>query len=143
LTALLRQDDPRYDGAVEVSVLRSDEHSTELHLTLDQGKHRQIRRMCTALRLRLLHLHRKQIGPLAVGSLELGAIRQLNPVEVGDLWRSTGHTQEASTRKLAALARQAHQLREQGQPHLRLEAWLASARRESTTRLNRAQREGA
>jgi 23S rRNA pseudouridine2605 synthase len=127
LEALLCQTDPRYDGAVGVEVVRCDEHSSELHLTLDRGKHRQIRRMCRALRLHLLHLHRKRIGPLALGSLELGGVRQLDSAEVGALWRSTGHIERASTRKHAALVRQAQQLREQGKPHLRLEAWLSRA----------------
>lgn len=124
LTAMLRQDDPRYHGAIDVHVLRTDEHSTELHLTLDRGKHHQIRRMCRALGLRLLHLHRKQVGPLTLGDQPLGAIRPLAPDEVSALWASTGHTAKASQRKLQALVQSARRLREQGEPHLRLEAWL-------------------
>jgi pseudouridine synthase len=129
VTAMLRQDDPRYHGAIDAQVVRTDEHSTELHLTLDQGKHHQIRRLCRALGLRLLHLHRKQVGPLTLGDQGLGAIRPLAPVEVSALWASTGHTAKASQRKLQALIESARRLREQGEPHVRLEAWLEMRQR--------------
>lgn len=110
-------------------VVLEREHSdyTELSLVLHEGRNRQIRRMCRALDLRLLHLHRRAIGPLDLTGLEPGEFRTLSPREIDLLWQAVGGREHLRTRKIAALARYATQVRAWGRPHLRLEAWLADA----------------
>lgn len=126
LDALTRQDDPRYDGASAAEILNLTPHYVELHLRLHQGKHRQIRRMCRALNLRLLHLHRKSIGPITDTGLKTGQFRQLRPQELAGLWEATGGVQRMWLSKREALERQAQALREQCTPNARLEAWLCA-----------------
>lgn len=110
--------------AVSVSVLHRTDSHTELLVTLREGKNRQIRRMCRALRLELTHLHRKAIGPLSLGALPVGEWRPLDSDEVERLWQATGGRERATDRKLRALGTRARERRERGEPDLRLEAWL-------------------
>ncbi len=125
VSALLRQDDARYDGAKAVRVVRRDPHFTELELVLDQGKHRQIRRMCRALDLRLLHLHRTAIGPLSDAGLSVGRFRTLSDGELRGLWDATGGHAALVESKISGLGRRAEELRRKATPDVRLERWLA------------------
>ncbi len=68
--------------AVRVNILRGWEHKTELEFTLHEGRNRQIRKMCEAVGLRVLTLHRVAIGPLVLGHLPEGRYRRLSPAEV-------------------------------------------------------------
>lgn len=52
-----------------------------LRFTLTEGRNRQIRRMCEAVRLWVLDLHRTRIGPLRLGDLPEGRWRVLAPEE--------------------------------------------------------------
>jgi 23S rRNA pseudouridine2605 synthase len=99
----------------------------ELLVTLDEGRNRQIRRMCRALDLHLLHLHRKRVGPIGLDGLEQGAWRELGAGEVKELWESAGGRARVVARRTAALERQARALRAAGQGCPRLEAWLSLA----------------
>ena len=54
---------------------------TTLRFTLTEGRNRQIRRMCEAVRLWVLDLHRIRIGPLRLGDLPEGRWRLLTPAE--------------------------------------------------------------
>jgi pseudouridine synthase len=110
--------------AKQVRILARNEHATELELTLTQGKKRQIRHMCRALELHLVHLHRRQIGPLTDANLALGSWRLLSAAEVEALWHAVGGRDNLRQRKLLALTRQASAARDAGTPHERLEAWL-------------------
>lgn len=105
---------------------RSEQH-TELHVTLTEGKNRQLRRMARALDFYLRALHRKAVGPLQLDGLPLGELRELTASEVADLWCATGGREQAEARKVAALARLAEACRAQGAPQVRLERWLANA----------------
>ncbi len=131
-------DDPRLAALVEgvrhngellkaqgARVLARSEHATELELTLTQGKKRQIRHMCFALGLHLVHLHRRAIGPLRDEGLELGAWRRLDASEVEALWTAVGGRAQLRARKVHALLRHAAEARTAGAPHARLEQWLA------------------
>lgn len=104
-----------------------DHGETELWLTLREGKNRQIRRMCRAVKLRLRHLHRVSIGPVRLGSLAEGDWRDLSAAEVESLWRAVGGREHVWKRRRAALCRQAEQARKRGAPDRRLERWLANA----------------
>ncbi len=115
---------PDFDCAKHVELVHYTPDHTELELTLDQGKHRQIRRLCRALDLRLLHLHRRSIGPITLGGLGLGEFCALTDLEVNALWSAVGGHQRIRDAQIAALARHAEQARERGKPDARLDAWL-------------------
>ena len=112
-------------AARSVSILEASHASTQLALTLTQGRNRQVRRMCEAVGLRLSHLHRHRVGPLTDAGLAPGCLRLLDPVEVEGLWQALGGRAELRERRVVGLARQAEDARQAGTPDLRLERWLA------------------
>lgn len=118
----LNSDFDRVDAAV---LYYQDEAGAQLHLTLSEGKNRQIRRLCSALNLRLQHLHRFAIGPLGLDSLPSGQLRQLNPSEIHLLWQAAGGRSHVEQAQLAALYREAAEDRAAGTPHRRLETFLS------------------
>ncbi len=63
---------------------------TLLEMTLHQGLNRQIRRMCRDLGLTVLRLIRVAQGPLRLGVLHPGEVRELTPAEVAALRRASG-----------------------------------------------------
>ena len=80
------------DGAVEgclgekllakdASILRHGDKNSWLEITLDEGKNRQIRRLLEALGVQVLRLVRVSIGPLELGTLKKGSVRQLTAEE--------------------------------------------------------------
>ena len=73
--------------AARVSVARGARGST-LHIVLQTGWKRQVRRMCAAVGLRVLRLRRVRLGPLQLGRLRPGAWRELTTREV----RALGET---------------------------------------------------
>lgn len=115
-------------AADEVRVVARSDDDSELSMTLSMGKNRQIRRMCYALGLRLLHLHRRAIGPIALEGTAAGQWRRLDEAEVERLWEAVQGRQSVRQRKWAALSRQARAARRRGEPLERLERWLRSAR---------------
>ena len=52
-----------------------------LRFVLNEGRNRQIRRMCELLELRVMDLVRVRIGPLQLGDLPEGRWRVLSPQE--------------------------------------------------------------
>ncbi len=110
--------------ADDVSVLTVTEDMTELLVTLSQGINRQIRRMCRKSDFRLLHLHRRSIGPVSVSGMQLGQVRELDALEVEALWQSAGGRERIRTVQIAALKEKARLAREKGAPLLRLEAFF-------------------
>ncbi len=134
LATQLERDDPRllalaapcerYRGARRVTLLETQPRRSLVDLFLQEGKKRQIRRMCYALGLRLVHLHRLAIGPIELGSLPLGALRAATGAERGALWHAVGGRAAAEQAQLAALFREAADARADGRPDARLERWL-------------------
>ena len=128
------QDDPRLamlldgvnigDGRPAAAVGLSWRSETSIDLRLNEGRYRQIRRMCSAARLRLAHLHRFSVGPIQMGVMEPGAVQRLSPADVDRLWVAVGGRQRIKDRRVMALIQYAQRRREHGTPHLRLEAWL-------------------
>lgn len=57
----------------------------KFEITLYQGIKRQIREMCKALSLNVITIHRTDIGPLNIGSLQTGEYRNLTNKEVAAL----------------------------------------------------------
>jgi pseudouridine synthase len=115
---------PDFDCAKHVELLHCTPDHTQLELTLDQGKHRQIRRLCRALQLRLLQLHRRSIGPITLDGLAPGDFCRLTQEEVTALWAAVGGHQRVRDAQIAALARHADQARQRARPDPRLDAWL-------------------
>lgn len=64
---------------------------TILEVILNEGRKRQLRRMCQTLGWPLLKLERIQIGPLALGDLKQGAWRYLSETEINLLKNSLEH----------------------------------------------------
>ena len=69
----------------EVSIVKEGYSFSYLEITLHEGKNRQIRRMCEAVRINLLELSRIQFGPISIGTIKEGAYRELTDAEVDDL----------------------------------------------------------
>lgn len=122
--AAMVRPDPRYHAAKHAELLHRSPDHVEIQLTLDQGKHHQIRRMCRVLKLRLAHLHRRSFGPITLDGLALGQLCPLTADEVAALWCAVGGRERIHRAQRAALERHARRAREDGAPDLRLEAWL-------------------
>ena len=82
--------------AVSARCARSGEKNAWLEIVLDEGKNRHIRRMLQAAGIEVLRLVRVAIGPLALGSLEKGAVRELTGEEKRALDRALQGHQTAS-----------------------------------------------
>jgi 23S rRNA pseudouridine2605 synthase len=111
--------------AQSARVVARSNGSTQVEVILTQGKNRQLRRMCHALKLRLHRLQRTAIGPLTLGTLKPGCWRPLAEAEVDILWQALGGREKQHHEKVAALVAQAMRAREAGTPLERLEAWLS------------------
>lgn len=75
----------------QVEKLSDSDKKTVLQITLYEGRHQQIRRMCKAVNLRVIDLKRTQIGPLTLGSLKPGESRLLTTNEVELVNSLTNH----------------------------------------------------
>ncbi|HKO90243.1 MAG TPA: pseudouridine synthase [Polyangiaceae bacterium] len=115
---------PDFDCAKHAQLLHCTPDHAQIEVTLDQGKHHQIRRLCRALGLRLLHLHRHSIGPISLEGLGLGECRALSEAELALLWAAVGGRERIRAAQMAALIRHAAIAHERGQPDARLDAWL-------------------
>jgi pseudouridine synthase len=65
-----------------VERVRDSEKYTHLEITLTEGRNRQVRRMIEALGAKVLKLVRVRIGPLSIGTLQIGKWRPLTEKEV-------------------------------------------------------------
>ena len=66
----------------QVRRVRDSEKYTFLEITITEGRNRQVRRMLEALGAVVLKLVRVSIGPLRIGTLQMGQWRPLTPDEV-------------------------------------------------------------
>jgi pseudouridine synthase len=71
----------------EVRRVRDSGKYTFLEITITEGRNRQVRRMLEAVDSKVLKLVRTAIGPLRIGGLPIGSIRELTPEEVKALSR--------------------------------------------------------
>ncbi|HKX61769.1 MAG TPA: pseudouridine synthase [Verrucomicrobiae bacterium] len=71
--------------AVSCRVLSINNTRTVLEVVLVEGKNRELRRMCLALGLTALRVHRVQIGPIKIGELRSGKWRTLTEAEIKSL----------------------------------------------------------
>lgn len=79
--------DGRMTYPAQLKVLRHGEKSTLFHLTIHEGRNRQVRRMCEAVGYPVLSLKRISVGKLSLGDLPLGAYRLLDEREIQYLKR--------------------------------------------------------
>ncbi len=61
-----------------------------MQIVLIEGRHREVRRMLSALGCAVERLERVRIGPLRLGDLEPGQHRSLRPREVAALRTAVG-----------------------------------------------------
>ena len=66
------------DSPFDTDKVKSNFEKNELEIVISEGKNRQVRRMCEAVKLKVLNLQRTKIGNLELGNLELGKYRYLN-----------------------------------------------------------------
>lgn len=68
-----------------VTRVRDSAKYTHVEITLTEGRYRQVRRMIEAVGSKALKLVRIAIGPIRIGSLEIGKYRELTEAERRDL----------------------------------------------------------
>lgn len=66
----------------KVNVVETDKKYTKLHVTLTEGKNREIRRMFEVVGKPVAFLKRIKIGDLTLTGMDRGAVRRLTPEEV-------------------------------------------------------------
>ncbi|MDI9520831.1 MAG: pseudouridine synthase [Bacillota bacterium] len=74
--------DGRKTAPAKVSVLRRDPFSTDILITIHEGRNRQIRRMVEAVGHQVVRLKRVQYGALSLGDMKRGEWRELSAQEV-------------------------------------------------------------
>ncbi len=72
----------RMSMPASVRVLKSEQSRTVLEIVLEEGRNRQIRKMCEAVGLETARLKRIAIGPIKLGMLQPGKWRELKPDEL-------------------------------------------------------------
>jgi 23S rRNA pseudouridine2605 synthase len=77
--------DGRKTAPAKVSVLRRDPFSTDILITIHEGRNRQIRKMVEAIGHQVVRLKRVQYGPIALGDMKRGEWRELSEEEVRSL----------------------------------------------------------
>lgn len=87
----------------DVRVVSGTATATSFRLAIDEGRYRQVRRMCRGAGFHLTALHRTRLGPLRLGALALGAMRPLATSEVDAIWAAVGGRQRVRERQRAAL----------------------------------------
>jgi 23S rRNA pseudouridine2605 synthase len=79
----------KMDGEIlrvkHAAIVRTCKKNSWLEIVLDEGKNRQIRRLLSALRVEVLRLIRIAIGPLQLGDLPKGTVRELTREEKASL----------------------------------------------------------
>jgi len=64
--------------------------TSEVEITIREGRKRQVRRMFLAVGNPVLSLHRVSFGPIELGAMESGAVRELSGAEVAALRNVAG-----------------------------------------------------
>ena len=77
--------DEKLTAPAQISVIRTVQDSTLLRIEMGEGRKRQIRRVAALLGHPVRDLRRVRLGPLQLGSLEVGQWRYLTPKEIGQL----------------------------------------------------------
>ena len=67
---------------VKTKIVKSEQNSTVLEMTLFEGRNRQIRKMCKIAKLTVTRLSRVALGKISLGKLEIGKWRYLTSEEI-------------------------------------------------------------
>ena len=67
---------------VKTKIIKSEQNSTVLEMTLFEGRNRQIRKMCKIAKLTVTRLSRVALGKISLGKLEIGKWRYLTSAEI-------------------------------------------------------------
>ena len=73
-----------------VRVVDASADKSSLEIALNEGKNREIRRMCEAVGLEVIRLKRLSIGPIRLGGLKCGECRELSKEELRALRGAVG-----------------------------------------------------
>ena len=96
LTSGVRDESRSLLRARQAAVIRTGAKNSWLEIALDEGKNRHIRRLMDGFGIKVLRLIRVAIGPLQLGSLPKGKVRELTAEEVATLGgRQTAARQRA------------------------------------------------
>lgn len=74
--------DGKMTGKSKIRIVETDKKFTKLHVTIHEGKNRQVRRMFESVGKEVVFLKRIRIGEMELGALERGKVRALRPEEV-------------------------------------------------------------
>ena len=74
--------DGRESLPASVRVIKGEQDRTVLEIVLEEGRNRQIRKMCEAVGLEVARLKRTAIGPVKLGMLQPGKWRELTNEEM-------------------------------------------------------------
>lgn len=77
--------DGKKTAPAKVSLSHKPDNTTEITITIHEGRNRQVRKMCSAIGFEVLYLKRIAVGDIILGNLPLGKWRHLNPVEINKL----------------------------------------------------------
>ena len=77
--------DGRMTSPAEVRLIRHDTFSTELLITIHEGRNRQVRKMIAAIGRQVVRLKRVRFGPVQLGDLPSGMWRKLTDEEIAKL----------------------------------------------------------
>ena len=66
----------------KIKVVETDKEYTKLHVTITEGRNRQVRRMFETVGKEVVFLKRIRVGELSLGSLDRGKVRKLTPEEI-------------------------------------------------------------
>ena len=74
--------DGKRTGKSKIKIVETDKKYTKLHVTIGEGRNRQVRRMFESIGKEVVFLKRIKIGELPLGSLERGKVRSLREEEI-------------------------------------------------------------
>ena len=94
--------DEKKTAPCSVLVLEKSADRSVLQMVIEEGRNRQVRRMCEAVGLQVKRLRRTSIGPVKLGMLQPGQWRELTAAEVGALRNAAGGTAQQEPAKPAA-----------------------------------------
>ena len=92
--------DGRMTLPATVLVLEKQDGRVVLQITIQEGRNRQVRRMCEAVGLEVARLKRTSVGPLKLGMLQPGQWRELRPGEVAALRKAASKKQAGGLSEL-------------------------------------------
>lgn len=79
---VIMKGDPRATAPAKVILKQNKGKFARFHITIHEGRNRQVRRMCTAVGLKVAGLTRIRYGCLTIKELEPGQYRRLTPLEI-------------------------------------------------------------